>query len=138
MFSPFVISLSTHGIQANLQEEIKLLKARCLMLESTNPSRTHDSENVVESDEIVCDESIILAGGFDGNNWLSALDLYSPLTDNLKPLRQMSSFWSYFAIANLSREVNLFGGKFKKLWDTTGNASSPSLHIPSSPFLLSC
>ncbi|KAH0695451.1 hypothetical protein KY290_023053 [Solanum tuberosum] len=111
---------------ANLQEEIKLLKARCLMLESTNPSRTHDSENVVESDEIVCDESIILAGGFDGNNWLSALDLYSPLTDNLKPLRPMSSFRSYFAIANLSREVYVFGGKFGKFWDKTVESYNPA------------
>ncbi|WMV51814.1 hypothetical protein MTR67_045199, partial [Solanum verrucosum] len=111
---------------ANAQEEIKLLKGRCLMLESTNPSRTHDSENVVESDEIVCDESIILAGGFDGNNWLSALDLYSPLTDIFKPLRPMSSFRSYFAIANLSREVYVFGGKFKKLWDNTVESYNPA------------
>ncbi|KAH0759559.1 hypothetical protein KY290_023052 [Solanum tuberosum] len=111
---------------ANAQEEIKLLKGRCLMLESTNPSRTHDSENVVESDDIVCDESIILAGGFDGNNWLSALDLYSPLTDIFKPLRPMSSFWSYFAIANLSREVYVFGGKFKKLWDNTVESYNPA------------
>ncbi|XP_049374822.1 uncharacterized protein LOC125839888 [Solanum verrucosum] len=110
----------------NAQEEIKLLKGRCLMLESTNPSRTHDSENVVESDEIVCDESIILAGGFDGNNWLSALDLYSPLTDIFKPLRPMSSFRSYFAIANLSREVYVFGGKFKKLWDNTVESYNPA------------
>uniref|UniRef100_M1AV06 KEAP1 n=1 Tax=Solanum tuberosum TaxID=4113 RepID=M1AV06_SOLTU len=104
---------------ANAQEEINLLKGRCLMLESTNPSRTHDSANVVESDDIVCDESIILAGGVDGNNWLSALDLYSPLSDVLKTLKPMSSFRSYFAIANLSREVYVFGGKFGKLWDNT-------------------
>ncbi|KAK4377461.1 hypothetical protein RND71_003757 [Anisodus tanguticus] len=56
------------------KEEIKLLKHRCLMLESTNPSRTHDSENVVKSDHIVNDESIILAGGYDGDSWLSVLD----------------------------------------------------------------
>ena len=135
---PFLISLSSHGIQANAQEEINLLKGRCLMLESINPTCTHDSENVVESDDILRDESIILAGGSDGNNWLSALDLYSLLSDVLKPLKPMTSFWSYFAIANLSREVYVFGGKFEKLWDDTGNASSPCLHIPSSPFLFSC
>ncbi|XP_049399989.1 uncharacterized protein LOC125864101 [Solanum stenotomum] len=111
---------------ANAQEEIKLLKGRCLMLESTNPSRTHDSANVVESDDIVCDESIILAGEFDGNNWLSALDLYSPLSDVLKTLKTMSSFWSYFAIANLSREVYVFGGKFGKLWDNTVESYNPA------------
>ncbi|KAG5582238.1 hypothetical protein H5410_052865 [Solanum commersonii] len=111
---------------ANAQEEIKLLKARCLMLESTNPSRTHDSANVVESDDIVCDESIILAGGFDGNNWQSALDLYSPLSDVLKPLKPMSSFRSYFAIANLSREVYVFGGKFGKFWDNTVESYNPA------------
>lgn len=72
---PFLISLSSHGIQANAQE-IGLLKGRCVMLESTNRSRTHDSKNVVESADILCDESIILAGGFDGTRWLSALDLY--------------------------------------------------------------
>lgn len=75
MFSSFFISLSSHGIQANAQE-IGLLKGRCVMLESTNRSRTHDSKNVVESADILCDESIILAGGFDGTRWLSALDLY--------------------------------------------------------------
>ncbi|XP_049374823.1 uncharacterized protein LOC125839889 [Solanum verrucosum] len=111
---------------ANTQEEIKLLKGRCLMLESTNPSRTPDSANVVESDDIVCDESIILAGEFDGNNWLSALDLYSPLSDVLKTLKPMSSFRSYFAIANLSREVYVFGGKFGKLWDNTVESYNPA------------
>ncbi|XP_069146537.1 uncharacterized protein [Solanum lycopersicum] len=52
---------------ANAQEEINLLKGRCLMLESINPTCTHDSENVVESDDILRDESIILAGGSDAN-----------------------------------------------------------------------
>ncbi|MCD7470214.1 hypothetical protein HAX54_009928 [Datura stramonium] len=57
---------------ANTEEEIKLLKSRCSMLESTNPSRTHDGENVIELDDIVNNESIILAGGYDGDSWLSA------------------------------------------------------------------
>ncbi|XP_027767883.1 uncharacterized protein LOC107001590 [Solanum pennellii] len=111
---------------ANAQEEINLLKGRCLMLESTNPTCTHDSENVVESDDILRDESIILAGGSDGNNWLSALDLYSLLSDVLKPLKPMTSFWSYFAVVNLSREVYVFGGKFKKLWDDTVASYNPA------------
>ncbi|XP_055808476.1 uncharacterized protein LOC129877024 [Solanum dulcamara] len=111
---------------ANAQEEIKLLKGRCLMLDSPNPSRTLDSENVVESDDIVYDESIILAGGYDGNKWLPALDLYSPLNDALKSLKPMSSFRSYFAIANLSRELYIFGGKFGRVQYNTVESYNPA------------
>lgn len=108
------------------------------MLEPTNPSHTHDGENMVELDDLVYNEGIILAGGYDGNLWLSSLDLYSPLNDVLNSLKPMSSFRSYIVIASLSREVYVCGGKSGEEWYKSGNASSPSLNIPSSPFLLSC
>lgn len=100
------------------------------MFESHNPSRTHDVENVAESENIVNHEAIIIAGGYDGHSWLSALDSYVPLNDVLCSLKPMSSVRSLFAIANLSRELYVFGGKSGTLWTNTGNASSPSLHIP--------
>ncbi|MCE3050922.1 hypothetical protein HAX54_048520 [Datura stramonium] len=119
VFFPCVISLSSHGIKANTEEEIKLLKSRCSMLESTNPSRTHDGENVIELDDIVNNESIILAGGYDGDSWLSALDSYSPSNDVLKSLKPMSSVRSCFAIANLSGELYVFGGLSESMWYDT-------------------
>ncbi|XP_060176373.1 uncharacterized protein LOC132606762 isoform X3 [Lycium barbarum] len=111
---------------ADAKEEIELLKRRCLMLESTSSSRTHDSEDVVESDDIVNDESIILAGGYDGDSWLSALDLYSPLNDVLKSLQPMNSVRSYFAIANLSGELYVFGGGSGSLWYNTVESYNPA------------
>nr|XP_018632414.2 uncharacterized protein LOC104113899 [Nicotiana tomentosiformis] len=103
---------------ADVQEEIKLLKTRCLMLESSNPSRTHAGENVVESDDVahLNDESIILAGGYDGVSWLSAFDSYSPLNDVLKSLKPMNSVRSFSALAKLSRELYVFGGRCGSLW----------------------
>ncbi|PHT35965.1 hypothetical protein CQW23_23665 [Capsicum baccatum] len=103
----------------NAGEDIKMLKSRCLMFESHNPSRTHDVENVAESENIVNHEAIIIAGGYDGHSWLSALDSYVPLNDVLCSLKPMSSVRSLFAIANLSRELYVFGGKSGTLWINT-------------------
>ncbi|PHT70427.1 hypothetical protein T459_25531 [Capsicum annuum] len=103
----------------NAEEDIKMLKSRCLMFESHNPSRTHDVENVAESENIVNHEAIIIAGGYDGHSWLSALDSYVPLNDVLCSLKPMSSVRSLFAIANLSRELYVFGGKSGTLWTNT-------------------
>ncbi|KAJ8533786.1 hypothetical protein K7X08_007110 [Anisodus acutangulus] len=112
--------------QAEAKEEIGLLQNRFLMLESTNPSRTHDGESMVESDDMVNDESIILAGGYDGDSWLSALDSYSPLNDVLKSLQPMNSIRKYFAIANLSRELYVFGGRSESLWCNTVESYNPA------------
>ncbi|KAK4345535.1 hypothetical protein RND71_035711 [Anisodus tanguticus] len=111
---------------AEAKEEIGLLQNRFLMLESTNPSRTHDRESMVESDDIVNDESIILAGGYNGDSWLSALDSYSPLNDVLKSLQPMNSIRKYFAIADLNRELYVFGGRYESLWCNTVESYNPA------------
>ncbi|KAM3287728.1 putative protein isoform X1 [Capsicum chacoense] len=110
----------------NAEEDIKMLKSRCLMFESHNPSRTHDVENVAESENIVNHEAIIIAGGYDGHSWLSALDSYVPLNDFLCSLKPMSSVRSLFAIANLSRELYVFGGKSGTLWTNTVESYNPA------------
>ncbi|XP_070020754.1 uncharacterized protein, partial [Nicotiana sylvestris] len=113
---------------ADIQEEIKLLKNKCLMLESSNPLRTHAGENVVDSDDVahLNDESIILAGGYDGVSWLSAFDSYSPLNDVFKSLKPMNSVRSFFALANLSREIYVFGGRCGSLWSNGVESYNPA------------
>ncbi|KAJ6846797.1 kelch-like protein 8 [Iris pallida] len=56
-------------------------------------------------------ESLIyLIGGYDGNSWLSSLDVFSPSVDMLKPLKSLSAPRSYASSAALYDNIYVFGG----------------------------
>lgn len=83
----------------------------------------HVDVTMIESSnelQVDLDEVILLVGGYDGMQWLSALDVYSPTTDTLTSRRSMYSPRSYFSIAKLNGELYAFGGGNGSLWYDTG------------------
>ncbi|KAK1398144.1 DCD domain-containing protein [Heracleum sosnowskyi] len=115
------------------EKEIQLLKDRCMVLESlSNPdvangdktaSRTFTKPN---SD---INEFMYLIGGYDGTQWLSALDSYSPSLDTVKSLKPMNSARSYASVARLNGEIYIFGGGNCSLWYDTVESYHPDNNI---------
>lgn len=113
------------------EKEIKLLKERCMVFESI-PNSNHSVEDVNEmpiesSNELDLDPStsIFLVGGYDGESWLSTLDLYSPSQDVIQSLCPMNSVRSYASAVQLNGELFVFGGGNGYTWyDTVGSYSS--------------
>ncbi|XP_050203320.1 uncharacterized protein LOC126688246 isoform X2 [Mercurialis annua] len=105
------------------EEQIKQLKDRCMMLESAcNLSFTNNNDTMSNSfDELHLDplKSIFLMGGYDGESWLAALDLYFPCQDVLKSLRPMHTARSYASVARFNDEIYAFGGGHCNLWYDT-------------------
>ena len=66
------------------------------------------------------DELLLVAGGYDGYFWLSALDSYCPFQDLKKPLASMNFARSHASAANLNGELYMFGGVLGDLWYDTG------------------
>jgi len=66
------------------------------------------------------DDSILLVGGYDGESWLSSLDLYSTSNDIIKSLKPMSSVRSYTSVAKLNDYLYVIGGGAGSLWYDTG------------------
>lgn len=119
--------------QVEAETEIQLLKERCMMLESgSNPSVQHVDLPMIDSSSelhLDLDELIFLVGGYDGEQWLSALDAYSPTLDRIKSRRPMNSARSYASIAKLNGELYVFGGGNGSLWYNTGTCSNSSLFL---------
>ncbi|XP_060176746.1 uncharacterized protein LOC132606984 isoform X1 [Lycium barbarum] len=113
---------------ADAEEEIKQLKYRYMMPESSNPSFQLADETVFESvDQVELDpESIFLVGGYDGVSWLSTLESYSLSNDVQKSLKPMSSVRSYASVAKLCGELYVFGGGTGSLWYDTVESYSPA------------
>ncbi|XP_065852475.1 uncharacterized protein [Euphorbia lathyris] len=114
------------------EEQIQQLKDRCALLESVSSfplevSKDTNSENEI-LDDLVLDptKSIYLVGGYDGESWLSALDLYSPLHDASKSLRPMSNVRSYTSTARLNGEFYVFGGGEGNLWYDSVESYNPA------------
>ncbi|PHT39852.1 Heat shock protein 90-1 [Capsicum baccatum] len=80
---------------AHAEQEIKQLKYRCMMLESSN---------IVK---------ILFV------SWLSTLDSYLPSFDLLNSLKPMNSVSAYASVAKLSGEFYVFGGGTGSLWYDT-------------------
>ena len=102
-------------IQMEAEREIQQLKDCCVMMLEpvSNPSVALINETVSEViDELHLDhnESIFLAGGYDGKSWLSSLDSYYPSHDVIKSLKPMSCARSYFSAAQLNNDLYVFGG----------------------------
>lgn len=112
--------------QVDAEIEIQRLKDRCMVLESlSNPSLTRD-EAVVETSTVLnldANDLIFLVGGYDGQSWLSALNVYSPSQDVLKSLRPMDSVRSYTSVAKLNGELYVFGGGNGHSWYDSGISS---------------
>nr|XP_016436437.1 PREDICTED: uncharacterized protein LOC107762580 [Nicotiana tabacum] len=113
---------------ADAREEIKQLKYKYFMPESSIPSCQLADETVFEPvDQVLLDpESIILAGGYDGVSWLSTLESYSLSNDVLKSLKPMSSVRSYASVAKLCGELYVFGGGTGSLWYDTVESYNPA------------
>ncbi|KAL9425907.1 hypothetical protein AB3S75_032806 [Citrus x aurantiifolia] len=112
------------------EAEIQRLKEHCLMVQSpNNDTKECMYEKLLESsDELHLDpsESIYLAGGCDGDSWLSTLELYLPSCDVIKTLKPMSSARSYASAAMLNGELYIFGGGDGNSWYNTVESYSPA------------
>lgn len=114
-----------------LEAEIGVLKHRCATLESSpNVSSstgvvTFDSVDHLGSD-VQDNESLFLVGGYDGLNWLSTLDSYSPTNDVIKSLKPMSCMRSYASVVNLNGEIYAIGGGDGCLWHDTVESYDPA------------
>ncbi|KAL8146635.1 uncharacterized protein LOC141707505 [Apium graveolens] len=111
------------------ETEIQLLKDRCMVLESrSNPDVANGdktaSGNFTELNSDI-NEFMYLIGGYDGTQWLSALDSYSPSLDTVKSLKPMNSARSYASVARLNGEIYVFGGGNGSLWYDTVEAYHP-------------
>ncbi|PHU26882.1 Heat shock protein 90-1 [Capsicum chinense] len=106
---------------AHAEQEIKQLKYRCMMLESSNTVCTRADEIMIDhtDDRHLKHEMIFLTGGYDGVSWLSALDSYLPSFDVLNLLKPMNSVRAYASVAKLSGEFYVFGGGTGNLWYDT-------------------
>lgn len=105
------------------EAEIQELKRHLLLQSESNPSLMLEDEEVVKSfDDLNLDlnETIILSGGFNGELWLSSMDLYHPSQDQIKSLRPMNSVRSYASISQLSKEFYVIGGGDGFVWYDTG------------------
>ncbi|XP_041024850.1 uncharacterized protein LOC121265327 isoform X2 [Juglans microcarpa x Juglans regia] len=119
--------------------EIQRLKDHCAILEPlSNPSVAFVNEMIIDGlDEVHLDpnESIFLIGGYDGESWLSAVNLYDPSQDVIKSLRPMNSVRSFSSAAQLKGELYVFGGGNGNVWYDTVESYSPAndqwtLHTP--------
>ncbi|KAM3216902.1 kelch-like protein 4 isoform X1 [Capsicum annuum] len=108
---------------AHAEQEIKQLKYRCMMLESSNTVCTCADEI---NDGHLKHEMIFLTGGYDGVSWLSALDSYLPSFDVLNSLKPMNSVRAYASVAKLSGEFYVFGGGTGSLWYDTVESYNPA------------
>ena len=95
--------------------EIQQLKDCCVMMLEpvSNPSVALVNETVnevIEELHLDHNESVFLAGGYDGISCLSSLDLYYPSHDVIKSLKPMSCARSYFSAAQLNNDLYVFGG----------------------------
>ncbi|KAF5472095.1 hypothetical protein F2P56_008837 [Juglans regia] len=119
--------------------EIQRLKDHCAILEPlSNPSAAFVNEMIIDGlDEVHLDpnESIFLIGGYDGESWLSAVNLYDPSQDVIKSLRPMNSVRSFSSAAQLKGVLYVFGGGNGNVWYDTVESYSPAndqwtLHTP--------
>ncbi|XP_020540543.1 uncharacterized protein LOC105648083 isoform X2 [Jatropha curcas] len=127
------------------EEQIQKLKDRCMMLESlSNPSMrdinnsggssfddldmdpTNTASNSFDDLDLDTSKSIYLVGGYDGESWLSSLDLYFPENDVLQSLKPMSTVRSYASTAKLNDEVYVFGGGSGNLWYDSVESYNPA------------
>ncbi|XP_058000170.1 uncharacterized protein LOC110633732 isoform X2 [Hevea brasiliensis] len=113
------------------EEQIQRLKDRCMMLESMcSPTVEHINDRASDTfDDLYKDptnESIYLVGGYDGQSWLPALDLYFPARDDLKSLKPMSTVRAYASIAHLNNEIYIFGGGNGHSWYDTVESYNPA------------
>ncbi|KAF2306483.1 hypothetical protein GH714_018467 [Hevea brasiliensis] len=113
------------------EEQIQRLKDRCMMLESMcSPTVEHINDRASDTfDDLYKDptnESIYLVGGYDGQSWLPALDLYFPARDVLKSLKPMSTVRAYASIARLNNEIYIFGGGNGHSWYDTVESYNPA------------
>ncbi|WCJ19964.1 DCD (Development and Cell Death) domain protein [Euphorbia peplus] len=69
-----------------------------------------ESYKMLKSNNLYFEESIFIAGGFDGSAWFSSLDSYSPFEDVKKPLAPMSSLRAHATAVNLNGELYVLGG----------------------------
>ncbi|KAJ7950056.1 Kelch-like protein [Quillaja saponaria] len=107
--------------------EVRQLKDRCMMLESVSNLSVTPADEIVTYDELHVDpkESLFLIGGFDGESWLSSMDLYSPSQDIIKSLNPMSSVRAYSSAVQLGGELYVFGGGNGFVWYDTVESYSP-------------
>lgn len=130
--SKYLVTLGGLAFQAHVQQQIKQLTYKCMMLESSNTVCTHADEMIIDhtNDAHLKHEMIFLTGGYDGVSWLSALDSYLPSFDVLKSLKPMNSVRAYASVAKLNGEFYVFGGGTASVWYDTGTVCTSLPHPP--------
>ncbi|GAB4857293.1 hypothetical protein Ancab_015201 [Ancistrocladus abbreviatus] len=110
--------------------EIQQLKERCTRLESiSNHSEACTELAIIESldkQQFGIEDIIFLVGGYDGESWLSSLDLYSPSRDIIKLKRPLLTVRSYTAVANLNGHLYVVGGGDGEVWYDTVESYNPT------------
>nr|GMC85896.1 kelch-like protein 3 [Ipomoea batatas] len=117
---------------AEAEKEIQQLKSRCVKLELvSNPLIIHADETMSQTVglDLVTEESIYLVGGYDGETWLSALDLYSPSPNVIKSLQPMNSARSYTSVTKLNGELYALGGGTGCVWYDTVESYDPAKNL---------
>lgn len=112
------------SFQLEAELEIQHLKDRCTTLEAAcNLSLGHDEKIVIQSSDqqhVDLKESLFLIGGYDGESFLSSMDLYCPSLNVVKSLKPMSSVRSYASVVQLNGELYVFGGGNGCVWYDIG------------------
>ncbi|KAL1816949.1 uncharacterized protein LOC108223676 isoform X2 [Daucus carota subsp. sativus] len=112
------------------ETEIKCLKDRCLVLESRSNTYVAKGDNTASEAFTELDpdinEFMYLIGGYDGLQWLSALDTYSPLLDTVKSLQPMNCARAYASVARFNDEIYVFGGGNCSVWYETVESYHPA------------
>ncbi|GAB2270721.1 hypothetical protein Dimus_005592 [Dionaea muscipula] len=116
-----MVSLEHKLVESEI--EIYQLKDRCARLEfMLNNCETEADLTVIQS----CnerpsdlDDVIFLVGGYDGDSWLSSLDMYSPSQDVISVRRPMCAIRSHMAVASLSGNLFVIGGGDGSIWCDT-------------------
>ena len=109
--------------QVKSESDIQKLKDHCTVLEYFSNQEAHGCGAMTESyseQSLDSDGTIFLVGGYDGESWLSSLDLYSPSNDIIKSLKPMSSVRSYTSVAKLNDDLYVIGGGAGSSWYDTG------------------
>lgn len=111
-------------MQVKSRLEIQLLKDRCKTLECWSFKKTgniaEEEPNSIVGPNPNLEQSILIAGGFDGYSWLSAMDCYHPSSDLMESRSPMSRVRSHASAVKFNGEVYVFGGVYENLWYNEG------------------
>ncbi|CAJ2670869.1 unnamed protein product [Trifolium pratense] len=114
-------------IEAELQ--IKLLKDRCALLESTLDTHPTNVEEKVTSPtaELHLDakDSFFLIGGSYGESSIADMDMFCTSQNVIKSLKPMNCLRSYASVVEFNGQIYVFGGGDDRVWFDSVESYNP-------------